>query len=74
MTTNTPSLNLGPLAHCNLDDANYMLRMGRASRHDADNYVAAWNRPGHRLTVARMEEHVVNVNGVGLLSFVIKIS
>lgn len=74
MKIDTPSLNLGPLAHCNLDDANYMLRMGRASRHDADNYVAAWNRPGHRLTVARMEEHVVNVNGVGLLSFVIKIS
>lgn len=74
MKIDTPSLNLGPLTHCNLDDANYMLRTGRASRQDAENYVAAWNRPGHRLTVARLEEHLVSVNGVGLLSPVIKIS
>ena len=73
MKIDTPSLNLGPLAHCNLDDANYMLRMGRASHQDAENYVAAWNRPGPRLTVARLEEHLVSVNGVGLLSPVIKI-
>ena len=74
MKTDIPSPNLGPLTHCNLDDANYMLRMGRASRHDAENYVAAWNRPGHRLTVARLDEQLVNLNGVGLLSPVIKIS
>lgn len=74
MKTDTPSLDLGPLTHCNLDDANYMLRMGRASRRDAENYVAAWNRPGHRLTVARLDEQLVNVNGVGLLSPVIKIA
>lgn len=73
MKTDTPSLDLGPLAHCNLDDANYMLRMGRASRQDAEHYVAVWNRPGHRLTVARLDEQLVNVNGVGLLSPVIKI-
>lgn len=74
MKTDIPSFNLGPLTHCNLDDANYMLRMGRASRQDAEDYVAAWNRPGHRFTVAHLEEHLVNVNGVGLLSPVIKIS
>ena len=69
-----PNITPGPLTHCNLDDANYMLRMGRASRRDAENYVAAWNRPGHRLTVARLEEHLVNANGVSLLSPVIKIA
>lgn len=65
---------MGELQHCNLDDANYMLRMGRASKAQAEEYVKMWNSPGMRMTTARLDEQLVNVNGVGLLSPIIKIS
>ncbi len=68
MKQETTQSDLGPLKHCNLDDANYLLRMGRASKANAEAYVAMWNKPGMRLTTATLSEHLVNVSGVGLMA------
>jgi len=69
METDTqPAPSLGTLQHCNLDDANYMLRMGRASKENAQAYVEMWNRPGMRFTEATLAERLVNVSGVALMA------
>ncbi len=73
MPTKT-AFNLGNLTGLKLDDANYFLRMGRASRADAEAYVAMWNQPGHRFTKAKLDDHLVNVDGVALLAPFISIS
>lgn len=64
--------NLGPLADCGIDDANAKLRKGYATRQHAENYVAAWNRPGHRLTEAYLIDHLVNESGIGMIAPFIK--
>lgn len=73
MKTQSP-FNLGNLTGLKLDDANYYLRMGRATREDAEQYVAMWNQPGHRLTRATLDDHLVNVDGIALMAPFIRIS
>jgi hypothetical protein len=68
------TLSLGPLQYCNLDDANYMLSRGRASKEHAQAYVDMWNRPGMRFTKASLGERVVNLHGVEMLAPWIEIS
>lgn len=67
-------MKLGPLQHCNLDDANYLLSQGRASKENAQAYVEMWNQPGHRFTVAALGERLVNLNGCGCLAPFISIN
>jgi hypothetical protein len=59
---------LGPLQYCNIDEANYKLRLGMASLDHARAYVAMWNKPGMRFTIARLQDRLVNVTGVPLLA------
>lgn len=59
---------LGPLQYCNLDDANYMLTQGRASKENAEAYVEMWNKPGMRMTTAKLEQKLVNLGGCACLS------
>lgn len=35
---------MADLNDCTLDQANYLLRAGRANRADADAFVSTWNR------------------------------
>lgn len=49
-------IDLGKLSNCNLDQANEMLRVGRASKQDAENYVKMWNTAGKRFTGLKLIE------------------
>jgi hypothetical protein len=56
---------MGVLAHCNIDQANEMLRNGYAGAREAEEYVKAWNTAG-RLTVARVDYRSVSLPGVSI--------
>ena len=76
-TMNTPTAaqpQLGPLATCNLDDANWKLRQGHASEENALAYVTMWNRPGMRGTVARLDFYTVPLGSAALRVPEIRIS
>ena len=62
MTITAPS-PLGPLQHSKLDDANYLLSQGRATKEHAQAYVEMWNRPGMRVTTATLKERLVAYGG-----------
>lgn len=73
-TENAASLSdLGPLRYARLDDANWMLSKGQATKEHAAAYVAMWNRPGMRLTRAELRERVVFEGRVELLAPYIEI-
>lgn len=59
---------LGPLRYSNLDDANYLLAQGRASKCHAEAYVEMWNKPGMRFTTAKLGERLVSRDGVACLA------
>lgn len=69
MITESPAqpIGLGSLTGCPLDLANHKLRDGSATRAMAEAYVAAWNRPGHRLTIARLAEYSIPFGDTGMI-------
>lgn len=56
------------VAGLTLDDVNYRLRVGMASKEDAEAYVRWWNTSGKRLTTATLEVRAVSLNGVSLMA------
>ena len=74
---NTPETatlsDLGPLRYANLDDANWLLSKGQATKEHAAAYVAMWNRPGMRLTRAELRERVIYEGRTELLAPYIEI-
>ena len=64
---------MGELQYCNLDTANYLLSQGRATKENAEAFVEMWNKPGHRSTIARLEEKPVNRYGTTFLRLSIEI-
>lgn len=57
---------MGILATCNLDNANWHLRQGSATKEEAEAYVAWWNTPGNRLTRAELKFRSVPMGFVTL--------
>ena len=65
---------LGSLAGCGVDHANSKLRNGTATKAEGLAYVERWNRPGHRLTVARLAEYSVPFGETGMMIPEIRLS
>lgn len=59
---------MGPLAHCNVDEANQHLRQGTANKAHALAYVAAWNGSGKHCYTAEVSERLVNCGGCACLA------
>lgn len=51
------TFELGSLTNCNLKQANQMLKDGRATKKEGEEFVRMWNSPGKRFTHATLEEH-----------------
>lgn len=58
---------LGALVHMNVDQANYALRQGLATKSNAEAYIAVWNRPGHRLTRAELKSRSIPFGDTGMV-------
>lgn len=52
----------------NLDEVNYKLRQGYASKAEAEAYVYWWNNSGKRFTTATLRERLVSLNGIGVMA------
>lgn len=61
-------------ADCNLDQINYLLREGRASKSDAAHLVEWWNTSGKRVTRAALGERLVSLGGCACMAPFISIS
>jgi hypothetical protein len=61
-------MNLGNLTYATFDEANYLLRQGRASEEEARAYVDFWNNGGKRLTTIELYFTLVSLNGVGCMA------
>lgn len=57
---------LGNLQHATFDQANQMLRDGRATKANAEAYVEMWNRPGMRFTRAELKSRSVPFGDCGM--------
>lgn len=61
-------MKINPLIGTKLDDANFLLAKGYATKENALEYAERWNRPGHRLTRLELKERVSYACGVQMLS------
>lgn len=56
---------MNPLLNIKLDDANYILSKGYASKENAEEYRDRWNNGGKRLTRLKLSERICYISGAG---------